>query len=319
MKQPASSAPIELIGVPIDLGAENHGVALGPATFRSQGLIEKLTKTGLAIHDAGDVHCPERSQASVGNNPKLRYLNEIIRVSNDSAQLAEQAVRGGKKIVGLGGDHSMTLGLVSGVSTAVHSDIGVIYFDAHGDMNTNETTPTGNIHGMQLASLMGFGAAELAQVHTKDVKFDKRNLIHIGGNDFDQSELDLVAKENLSAYLISDVLTKGLAPLLAEIDALAKRVKHMYVSLDLDAIDQIYAPGAGMPNMGGLTYREMAMLATYIGEHCNVIGVDIVEYNPLQDEDHKTAELAIELIARFYGAKYSWYTNYLEHDAKKKA
>jgi arginase len=286
--------------------------------MRNQGLIQKLTSAGLNINDAGDVECHDRAQLSVGHNPKLRYLDEIIRISHASARLAETAIKDGQRVIGLGGDHSMTLGLVSGVSTAVQGDLGVIYFDAHGDMNTDATTPTGNIHGMQLASLMGFGTPELAQVHTKKVKFSKHNLLHIAGNDFDQAELNLVEKEGLTTYHIADILLRGLEPLLAKIDALAGRVGHVYVSIDLDSIDQLYAPAAGMPNLGGLTYREIALLVAYIGQKCNVIGVDIVEYNPLQDQDHKTAELSTELIAKLFGANYSWYTNYLAQDARQK-
>lgn len=188
----------------------------------------------------------------------------------------------------------------------------MIYLDAHGDMNTDQTTMTGNIHGMHLASLMGFGATELAQVYGEQTKLPKDNLLHIGGCDWDQSELDLIKDEGLKAFTLLDVMSHGLAPLLKMIDELAERVANIWISLDLDVIDKMYAPGAGMPNAGGLTYREVAAIAEYAGKKCNVIGIDVVEYNPLQDIDHKTAELGIELIAKFLGSNYSWYTNYLE-------
>jgi arginase len=204
------------------------------------------------------------------------------------------------------------LGLFSGVSAAVKGDIGMIYFDAHGDMNTHETSMTGNIHGMDLAALMGFGHTKLVNAYKDGAKFKPENLLHIGGCDFDQAELDLVEREQLQMFGIDDLLANGMRPLLQMIDNLQKRVSNVYISLDLDSIDSLYAPGAGMPNQGGLSYREIVALANYIGKRCNVVGIDVVEYNPLQDVQQKTAELGIELIARFLGKNYSWYSNYLE-------
>lgn len=302
-----------LIGVPLDLGAENLGVSMGTDTFRYQHIVSKLQSTGIAVKDKGNVQVTERSKVPVGN-PKLRRMDEIIRVSEESAKLTDQAVRAGEKAIVLGGDHTVCLGAVSGASVGLKGNLGLIYFDAHGDMNTDETTPTGNIHGMQLASLMGFGAPELAQVYGKEVKIRKENLVHIGGCDFDQAEKDLVAREDLKAFSILDLLKHGIGPALEMIDDLAKRVDNVWISLDLDSIDAVYAPGAGMPNKKGLTYREIAAFADHIGKTCNVVGVDVVEYNPLQDEQGKTAELAIELIATFLGKEYSWYTHYLERN-----
>jgi len=217
----------------------------------------------------------------------------------------------------LGGDHSICLGAVAGASAGLteKDSLGLIYFDAHGDMNTDKTTPTGNIHGMQLASLMGFGAPELAHVHGKQAKIAKENLLHIGGCDFDQAELELVKREHIKTFSMLDLLTHNLAPLFPMIDELASHVDNIWISLDLDAIDAVYAPGAGMPNKKGLTYREIAAIAEYIGQKCNVVGVDIVEYNPLQDKQGKTAELVIELVATFFGKEYSWYTHYLARNS----
>jgi arginase len=310
MKHPSANSPLSLIGVPLDLGAKNLGVDMGPNAFRYQNLIAKLARAGLTVTDEGDITPRSRHTLKPGN-PQLPYLDEIVRVSEASAELTEHLVRQDRHIIGLGGDHSMTLGLVSGASAALGGDLGLIYFDAHGDMNTPETSLTHNIHGMHLASLIGFGPDELTNVHTPEVKIAKNHLLHIGGCDFDQAELDLVEREHLETFMMIDLLSNSLAPLLAKIDTLAARVGHVWVSLDLDSIDSLYAPGAGMPNLGGLSYREIAAIATYIGRHTNVVGVDIVEYNPLLDKHSKTAELGIELIARFFGANYSWYTNYL--------
>ena len=307
MKQ---TQPAVIIGVPLDLGAENLGVSMGADTLRYQQLIPKLESAGLSITDKGNVACKERDEVLVGN-PRLRHLDEIVRVSKETAKLTEAAVRRGNKAIVLGGDHSICLGAVAGASTALTGNIGLIYFDAHGDMNTDKTTMTGNIHGMHLASLMGLGAPELAQVYNKQIKVKKENLLHIGGCDFDQAELDLVEREHLQTFSMIDLMSHGLAPLFPMIDQLKQQVDAVWISLDLDSIDAMYAPGAGMPNKKGLLYREIAAIAEYIGKNCTVVGIDVVEYNPLQDEQGKTAELAIELIATFLGKQYSWYTHYL--------
>lgn len=286
---------------------------MGADTFRYLHLIDKLQAAGLTLDDKGNVACKDRTEVPVGN-PRLRHMDEIIRVSEETATLTEEAIKKEQKAIVLGGDHSICLGAVAGASVALNGNLGLIYFDAHGDMNTVDTTLTGNIHGMHLASLMGFGNAELAHVHGEQVKIAKENLLHIGGSDFDQAELDMVEREKLRTFSMFDLLTHNLAPLLTMIDQLTKQVEHIWISLDLDSIDAIYAPGAGMPNKKGLTYREISAIADYIGSHCNVVGVDVVEYNPLKDEENKTAELAIELIATFFGKQYSWYSHYLNEN-----
>lgn len=308
-----TTASATLIGVPLDLGAENLGVDIGPQAFRYAGLVPKLTGAGFTISDHGNIVCRDRKDLNPGN-PRMHYLEEIIRVNEEVADVTELAVKQGRKIIALGGDHSINLGAVSGASVALGGKLGLIYLDAHGDMNTDETTLSGNVHGMHLASLVGFGADVLKNVHGASVKIDKKNLLHIGGSDFDQAELDLIEHEALSAFTLFDLLSKNLSPLFAMIDDLATRVPNIWVSLDLDVIDRMYAPGAGMPNAKGLVYREIATIAEYIGKNCNVVGVDVVEYNPLQDEGNKTAELGIELIAKFLGRNYSWYTNYMSHN-----
>jgi arginase len=308
-----SSTPATLIGVPLDLGAKNLGVDIGPQAFRYAGIVKKLKGAGFDLSDIGNIGCESRENLDPGSE-RLRYLPEIVRVNEVLAAQTEKAAQAGSKSIILGGDHSVCLGAVAGASKAVDANLGLIYFDAHGDMNTDQTTLTGNIHGMHLASLMGYGAPELSHVYGDTVKVAKENLLHIGGSDFDQAELDLISRENLKAFTLFDLLTSSLAPLLKMIDDQAARTPNVWVSLDLDSIDRIYAPGAGMPNSKGLSYREIATIAEYIGQHCNVIGVDVVEYNPLQDIERKTAELGIELIAKFFGHSYSWYENYMHQN-----
>jgi arginase len=305
---------VHVIGVPLDLGAENPDVRLGPDAYREHDVLAKLQKTGLHVIDDGNVPVRPRADVPVGN-PKMRRAEEVVRVCEETAKLTEAAMHSGQGAVVLGGDHSICLGAVSGASVGLGGRLGLIYFDAHGDMNTDETTPTGNTHGMQLAALLGVGAPELTHVHGEQVKIRPENLLHIGGSDFDAAELDLIKQENLQAFTLFDLLTKGMGALIPLIDDLASRVDHLWVSLDLDAIDVQYAPAAGMPNAKGLLYREIALLAEYVGQTKKVVGVDVVEYNPLQDEDNgKTAELAVELIAAFFNKRYNWYAQYLERN-----
>lgn len=305
-----------LIGVPLDLGAENLGVDMGPRAFRYQQIINKLSGVGLNIKDSGDIIVGHRDSLNKGSS-RLHYLDEIIRVNQELAVKTEQAIKDGNKVIAIGGDHSLNLGVVSGASSALNGDLGLIYLDAHGDMNTEETTLSGNIHGMHLASLMGFGTPALAQINGPQTKLKKENLLHIGGSDWDQAELDLIAREKITTFTLFDLLSFSLSPLLKLIDDLSQRLPNIWVSLDLDVIDQLYAPGAGMPNAKGMTYREIATIAEYIGQRCNVVGIDVVEYNPLNDQENKTAELGIELIAKFLGKNYSWYTNYMERNKVK--
>lgn len=311
-----STTSVTLIGVSLDLGAENLGVDIGPQAFRYQNIIQKLQTAGLEMTDAGNLLVRPRQELSIGN-PQLHYLDEIVRVNEELANLSHKLIQQGQKIIALGGDHSINLGVVSGASAALDGQIGMLYFDAHGDMNTDKTTLSGNIHGMHLASLMGFGAPELVNIHTPGTKLPKENLLHIAGSDWDQAELDLISRENLNIFSLFDLLSQNLSPLLKKIDQLSSRVPNIWVSLDLDSIDRIYAPGAGMPNDKGLTYREIATIAEYVGRNCNVIGIDVVEYNPLQDEQNKTAELGIELIAKFFNKNYSWYSGYMSRNQIK--
>lgn len=305
---------VTIVGVPTNLGANNMGVEMGPNAYRHHGMIPKLQQAGFQVQDVGNIRCEERWKVDAGTNSKLHYLQEVARISQDAAQAVHQAIDNNTRPVVIGGDHTTCLGAVSGASVAVDGDIGLIYIDAHGDMNTDQTTLTGNIHGMQLAALMGFGHDQLVRVHGDQIKVAKQHVLHVGGCDWDQAELDLVQRENIATFTVDNLLQHGMAPLFPLIAKLQSQVKYIWISLDLDSIDAQYAPAAGMPNNKGLLYREIAAIAKYIGAHCNVIGLDVVEYNPLADIDYKTASLATELIATMLGKEYNWYSEYLSRN-----
>ena len=313
MQEP-SNTQVTLIGIPLDLGAESLGVDIGPVTFRKRKIVEKFQHAGLQVIDQGDIECADRTQLDPGD-PHKPYAAEIVRINELAANMVEEAVRDNSKPVILGGDHSVNLGAFSGAAAALNGQLGLIYLDAHGDINTPDTSISHNIHGMHLAALIGFGADELINVHGDGAKLDKDNLLHVGGSDFDQGELELIERENLHCFTMFDFLKHGLAPLIQMIDELSARVPNIWVSLDLDCIDVTYAPGVGIPSRGGFTYREIAAITEYIGKNCNVAGIDVVEYNPVHDDEGKTADLGIELATKLLGTNYSWYTNYMDRNS----
>ena len=307
-KKPLS---INFLGIPLDLGAENLGTDFAPNALRRLRVIEKLKSIGLEVLDSGDVAVNQKDKLEVGDS-KIKYVEEIIRVCNETAKKVDAILIKKEKALAIGGDHSISLGTISGAAVSLKGNLGVIYLDTHGDINTDKTTPSGNIHGMHVASVLGIGNSKLVNVYKKGAKVKKQNIILAGGNDFDKAEEDLIKKENIKCFTLMDLLCNGLSPLIKMIDDLNKRVKNIWVSLDLDVIDQVYAPAVGIPNTGGLTYREIGGVCKYIGQNCNVVGMDAVEYNPLKDKDGKTAELLIELIAKIFGSDYSFYTKYID-------
>ncbi len=300
-----------LIGVPVDLGAQMLGVAMGPQSLRYAGIVEKFKHVGINLADCGDIICKQREDVEAGS-PKLKHLEEITRIANEAALLVDKEIQKGNKIVALGGDHTLSLGTVAGASKALKGNLGLIYIDAHGDFNTDETTISGNIHGMSLSALVGLGAKELVNIYFPGEKIKKENALLIGASDLDSREENLIKKVNLPVFDMMDILARSFGDLFGMILDLTRRVDNVWISFDLDSIDGIYAPGVGIPNTGGLTYREIMAISKYIGKKCNVVGVDIVEYNPTRDVEHKTADLAIVVAARMLGFEYNAYTQYMD-------
>lgn len=301
---------VSLLGVPVDLGAEQLGVSMGPQSLRFSGIVEKLQHVGLDITDLGDIPC--KSESADKGSDKLKNLKEIINIAEDTASKVEMEIGKGNKIIALGGDHTLSIGTVAGASQALKGNLGLIYIDAHGDFNTDETTLSGNIHGMSLSALVGLGANELVNIYSEGAKVKIENTLLVGASDLDIKEEELIKKVNLPTFDMMDILAKSFGDLFGLIRSLAESVDNIWVSFDLDAVDGLYAPGVGIPNTGGLTYREIMAIAKYIGEKCNVVGVDVVEYNPTKDVEHKTADLAIEVAARMLGSDYSSYTKYMD-------
>lgn len=300
----------KLLGIPLDLGAERIGADLAPNALRYRKIIEKLQRVGISIEDLGNIESELREKLKRGN-PRLKYANEIIRISEIVAGIVAAEIHKGNKIIAIGGDHSISLGTISGAAYNEEESLGLLWLDAHPDLNTEKTTMTGNVHGMPLAALLGEGNSELVNLSKKGAKIRKENVIIIGVKDIDLAEAELIASLKLKTFGISKIVSSGLDPIFDEINQLISRTSRIWVSIDLDVMDEQYAPGVGMPNYGGLTYREMSAISAFIGKNCKVVGMDIVEYNPVNDIEHLTSDLAIEIVAKILGKEYGSYTEYL--------
>ncbi len=299
---------VSIVGVPLELGSDERGLASAPQYLLDRGLEKIITSLGAEVGEVTLVPCQKPSHVvSAGS---MKYLNEIVAAGHASASAVEKAARGGDVVLSLGGDHSIALGTIAGAASA-HGSIGVIWIDAHPDANTHETTLSGNIHGMPGAALMGFGHPLLTNIGKPGRKISPEHFLYIGLKDIDTAEIEFLRREKISTVTMLDIAERGLSRARLAIDALRRKVDTIWISMDMDSIDQEYAPGVGMPNTGGLTRREVLNLAQYIGKTCNVVGLDVVEIAPAKDKDSKTLTLAFELIARFLGGEYSWYENYM--------
>src|SRR6185437_3933267 len=305
----ALRAPLSIISIPTDLGSDARGLVENPAYLYKHGLREMLSSIKADISQEITIDCPPAPAPSIG---LLKNLQEVAAVANKAAEVTQDAARAGDLVLTLGGDHSATIGTLRGASNA-HESLGVIWIDAHPDVHTPETTVTHNLHNMPAALAMGQGhellLGERRAIQPKDFLF-------IALKDFsdgDKGEIEFLRRHAPPYYTMLDIAARGLSPIFASIAALAKQVEKIWIIMDMDAIDQEFAPGVAMPNTLGLTRREVLMLAQYIGKVCDIVGIDIVEMVPKNDTEGKTAGLALELIARFLGNEYSWYRGYMEH------
>ena len=293
---------IDIIGVPIDLGADRRGVDMGPSAIRYASLRQKLEGLGHAVEDKGNIEVPIQETCSI-TDPKLKYIDCIVPMSRRVAGTVATSIQGGRFPLVLGGDHSLSVGSVRGA--AKQKKIGVIWLDAHGDFNTPETTPSGNIHGMSLAALCGLGDARLTALwdETPPV-IDSRRVAIIGARDLDPGEK--INLRNAGALVLSmeQVDRIGMVAALEQcIERVSKDVDGIYLSMDLDALDPRFAPGVGTPVPGGLTYREGHLACEVVAETGKLIGMDIVEVNPILDEKNQTAKIAVEFACSALGSR----------------
>lgn len=297
---------VTIIGFPMDLGSGRRGVDMGPSALRIAGLENKLTELGYKVEDTGDIVIEIMEKQKPGN-PKLQYLDEILKTSGILAGKVEKILEQGKFPLCIGGDHSMALGTIAGVSAHCRKNnltLGVIWVDAHADMNTDETTPSGNIHGMPLAASMGLGKKELVDLYGFAPKVKPENCVIIAARSIDQQERLNIKKLNLSVYTMSDVDKLGIHRIISRVlKQFKERVDHIHISFDVDSIDPNFAPGVGTPVPGGLNYREAHLLMEAIAECGCMSSLEVAEVNPILDIHNSSAVFASDLIASSMGQR----------------
>ncbi|MDE2492199.1 MAG: arginase [Elusimicrobia bacterium] len=291
-----------VIGVPLDYGASKRGASGGPAAVRRAGLVEGLEALDLEVADAGDLAVPKVAKEAKG---RLKNGPAILKVCRALEKQTYEAVANGSTPITLGGDHSLAVGSVSGVARALRDKgrkAGLIWVDAHADMNTPETSPTGNVHGMPLAHLLGMGHAGFSRLGGFSPKVDPRNVVLLGVRDVDRAEAVNIRKSGIRVFSMQEIDRFGMGVVTEQaIDMASDGTAGFHVSFDIDSVDPGNAPGTGTIKRGGLTYRESHLFMELVADSERMVGLDLVEVNPLEDTQNATAVLASELIASAMG------------------
>jgi arginase len=297
---------IAILGAPLDLGAGRRGVDMGPSAVRLAGLNTKLESLGYEVEDLGNVLVAQQeSTPTVRDNAK--YLPEIAKTCEALAGKVEGILTAGKFPLVLGGDHSVAAGTVSGVSHHLRQkreNLGLIWIDAHADMNTPDSSPSGNVHGMPLACCLGRGPRELTHIFGYAPKVEGRNVVLVGIRDVDRREREVVRDSGVTAFTMREIDERGLRNVMEEAIARAgDGTAGFHLSLDMDAVDPDEAPGVGTPVRGGMTYREAHLAMETICDCSRMVSMEVVEVNPVLDEANRTALLAVELVMSAMGKK----------------
>jgi arginase len=297
---------IRVIGVPLDLGQSRRGVDMGPSAVRVAGLEMRLEELGHVVEDGGNVAVAIPEQKSAGD-PHAKYLKEITATCTKEAELVVKTLEAGIVPLILGGDHSVGAGTVAGVAEFYrrqNKKIGLIWIDAHTDINTPDSSPSGNVHGMPLAATMGLGPDELANIFNFSPKVSPDNCVLVGVRDIDAIERENVRRSGIHVYTMRDIDERGMRNVMETAVRIAgDGTAGYHVSLDMDWVDPEDAPGVGTPVRGGATYREAHLGMEIIADHGGMLSFEIVEVNPVIDEHNRTADLAVELALSAFGKK----------------
>lgn len=298
---------IGIVGFPMDLGADRRGVDMGPSALRYAQLEEKLEKMGYTVKDFGDIHIEGAETLRIGNL-KLKYLPEIVRSSKILAKKVESLLNMNYFPLILGGDHASAIGSIAGISSYCRKKkktLGVIWIDAHADMNSPATTPSGNIHGMPLAVSLGIGDNRLVRIGGFNPKVLPENAALIGIRDVDQGEAATVKEfrnKGMQVYTMTDVDKQGVTRIIARVlNDFKNEVDHLHVSFDLDGVDPDFASGVGTPVEGGLTYREASVIMEMVADCGCMSSLEMLEVNPILDTKNETSELAVDFIESALG------------------
>jgi arginase len=297
---------VTLIGVPLDLGAGRRGVDMGPSAFRLADIHEHLRELGYEVGDAGDIDVTIRETREPGN-PRVKYLSEIRRACEELRDTVAGVLGEGSIPVVLGGDHSIAMGTIAGLSR-FHRErgarIGLVWFDAHGDMNTPETSPTGNIHGMPLAAVLGYGDPSLVELSGARPMVRAANAAVVGLRDVDVAERAIIRESGIGAYTMRDIDERGMRAVMEQAIARASDgTAGIHVSFDLDGMDPEHAPGVGTPSPGGFSYREAHLAMEMLADTGRVMSAELVEVNPILDHRNGTARMGVGLLGSLLGKK----------------
>ncbi|HET7571828.1 MAG TPA: arginase [Gaiellaceae bacterium] len=294
---------VAVIGAPLDLGAGRRGVDMGPSAIRYAGLCQHLRDAlGIRVEDLGNVNAPVAEQAAMGDE-QARFLPQILDLADEVARLVAEAARRGALPLVLGGDHSVALGTLVGMAQARGGPGGVVWVDAHGDLNTPETSPSGNVHGMVLAAALGLAGPAFARDGWPLPAVEAGRVALVCTRSLDDGERELLRRLDAKVFTMSEVDKIGVEPCLREALAHAAGGAFLHVSLDMDAVDPDHAPGVGTPVRGGLSYREAHLAMEVVAESGLADSLDVVEVNPILDRENATGRLAVELVASALGAR----------------
>ncbi|AKL92448.1 arginase [Staphylococcus capitis] len=294
---------IEIIGAPSTFGQKKLGVNLGPDAIRYAGLLSRLKKMGLDVIDKGNIEVPTLDVEKFNSDQEgLRNYDEIVTVSENLSKATSEIVKKGNFPLTLGGDHSIAVGSISGISQH-YENLGVIWYDAHGDLNVPEESPSGNVHGMPLRILAGDGPDELVNINDFTPKVKPENIVLIGMRDLDEGERKYIKDKNIKTFTMADIDRFGIQEVIERsLEYLKSRnIDGLHFSLDVDALDPAETPGTGTRVMGGLSYRESHFALELLNESKLVTSMDLVEVNPLIDNSNHTAEQAVALLGTFFG------------------
>jgi len=297
-----ADSAIAIIGAALDLGAGRRGVDMGPSAIRYAGLEERLASLGCDCADWGNVATPV-AEATASGDPRARFLPEIRSTCEGVARRVGEAVGQGRLPIVLGGDHSIALGTLGGLAAAAGGPGAALWIDAHGDLNTPKTTPSGNVHGMPLAAALGRGGAGFESDAWPLPALDPARTTLIGVRSLDDGERALLGELELAVHTMSEIDRRGIEPLVADALRRAAGAAFVHVSLDMDALDPEVAPGVGTAVRGGLSYREAHLAMELVAESGLLGSFEIVEVNPILDRENATAALAVELAASAFGAR----------------
>jgi arginase len=292
---------VAIIGAPVDLGADRRGVDMGPSAIRYAGLEAGLRAIGHHVRDLGNIPAPVPESAETGH-AELKFLEPILHMSKDLADTVSRVVEEGLFPLVLGGDHSVSLASVTGVVR--HRKVGIIWFDAHGDFNVPSTSPSGNIHGMVLSALTGFGDVRLVDLCGIRPKIEPQNAALIGVRELDPGERRLLRSVGVHVFTMHDVDRMGLVNVVnLAVERASAGADGIHLSLDLDVVDPLQAPGVGTPVLGGLNFRETHLAMEILAESKRLVSMDVVEVNPILDSHNETANLAMQFTLSALGKR----------------